>query len=331
MEKKIMKTKSLFLVLFLTLNSYSQNKFIHNIKMTIPGTILNNIDFNSIDSITELTISGYINNIDIQATKRMKSLKKLDISNAIIVYNKETLNSAIKKAYNNYESAKTGGYSIMFGYVPKKSPQEIQKLKVEADLEAQKISAYYKSNVIIEDYLFEEFYSLEYLFLPKNVQSVGYASFRNCNNLKEIILPPKLSIIGNYAFDSCDSLTQITLPNSMTKIGSNAFEDCKSLIKCIIKGNINEIKAWTFDGCVNLEELSIPPSVKKFDICALRGCDSLKTIHCYAINAPAIYYDGPLDGDSYYVNKVATCFFPKSSTTSYLGSKWGNYFTIKPE
>lgn len=328
-----MKTKSLFLVLFLTLNTYSQNKFVYNIKMTTPGTILNNIDFNSIDSVTELTISGYINNTDIQATKRMKRLKILDISNVIIVYNKETLNNEIKKKYSYYEKCKTGGFFDGW-YFDKKSPQELQKLKAEADLEAQKISAYYKSNVIIEDYLFEGFHSLEYLKLPKNIKSVGNASFRYCSSLKTVILPTMLSTIDDYAFQSCDSLTQITLPNSMTKIGEGVFKNCKNLVKCIIKGNINEINFWTFSGCINLVELSIPPSVKKFDIRALEDCKSLKSIHFYAINPPAIIYNGPWDGNSSYhlrINMNAICYFPKSSTTSYLGSKWGDYFTLKPE
>lgn len=323
-----MKTKTVILALFISVFTYGQVNKTYNIKLTNPGTILNYVDFNSIEEISELTISGNLNKTDIDAIKRMKSLRKLDISNSAIIYDKNAMDKAVAQVYSGYQI--TINLAAQFG--KQLSQQEIQKLKNATNAQAAQVTELYKSNCILEEELFENFISLEYLYLPNSIQIIGDRAFYNCTELKEIILPTKLATIGVEVFLNCSSLKQIKLPYSISKIGYGVFQNCSNLEKCIIDCNISEIDRNLFRSCRNLKEISIPISVKKINSSFICECDSLKIIHCNAVIPPKIQYYDLCSLNSYdNQRKDITFYFPKNSATAYVGSKWGDFFTIKTE
>ena len=323
-----MRTKIIIFAFFISTFSYSQVNKVYNVKLTNPGTILDYVDFNSIEEITELTISGTINKTDIDAIRRMKSLRKLDISGSAILYNKDALNKAISKINYSYQVAIN--FAAMFG--KQLSPQEIRKLKGEINAQVIQVTELYKSNTVLETEIFKDFSSLEYLYLPNSIQMIGDGAFANCTKLKEIILPVKLSSIGAEAFINCSNLKQIDLPYSINKIGEGAFQNCTNLEKGIINCDINKISQNLFCRCSNLKEISISSSVKEISSSFICYCDSLKIIRCYSAIPPKVNYSDNCSLDSYdNQRKDITFFFPKKSATAYVGSEWNNFFTIKTE
>ena len=59
---------------------------------------------------------------------------------------------------------------------------------------------------IINDYIFQNFTSLESIKLPKNLESIGSYAFDGCSSLQSIIIPEGVSNIGSYAFRNCTKL-----------------------------------------------------------------------------------------------------------------------------
>lgn len=148
-----MKSKIIFLLFFTSASCFGQENKVLNVTLTKPGTILNYIDFNSIQEITDLTISGIINKTDLEAIKKMEKLKLLNISNTTIQYNKEALAEKIRGLNYSYMLA----LNLVANMGKQLSPKEKQKLKIKLDSEILKVTKLYKSGGIFEESLFKEF------------------------------------------------------------------------------------------------------------------------------------------------------------------------------
>jgi hypothetical protein len=175
-----MKKKIIFLSLLISCYCFGQQDTLYNIKVLTPGTILNYVNINSINSITELTITGLLNKTDIDAIKRLKSLKKLDISNASIQYNKDALNEAVKTVQSKVEMVLSLTPLVLNRAL---TPNELQKIKVSSEKEIAEITTKYKSNVMLDDELFKDFVNFELLYLPTKIEKIGKNTFYGCANL----------------------------------------------------------------------------------------------------------------------------------------------------
>lgn len=82
--------------------------------------------------------------------------------------------------------------------------------------------------VMLCDYAFDYYRSLETIILPETLTSIGEHSFQDCISLKSIILPSKITEIPDGAFYDCISLEYIVIPN-ITIIDLNAFTYCNNL------------------------------------------------------------------------------------------------------
>ena len=67
---------------------------------------------------------------------------------------------------------------------------------------------------------------LEY---QKNVDSIGYCAFQDCDGLREVYLPDGLERILMSAFWGCISLEKIFIPKSVVYIEGRAFRLSSSL------------------------------------------------------------------------------------------------------
>ena len=321
-----MKSKIIFLLLFISISCFGQENKVLNVTLTKPGTILNYIDFNSIQEITDLTISGIINKTDLEVIKKMEKLKLLNISNTTIQYNKEALAEKIRGLDYSYMLA----LNLVANMGKQLSPKEKQKLKIELDSEILKVTKLYKSGGVFEESLFKEFGSLETIYLPKSIQVIEEEAFNNCKNLCKVIFPEYLISIGAKAFQNCNNLKEIYLSSNVKKIEYSAFENCIELEKVIIKSNLQEIDRNCFSGCTKLRELSIFGALE-ISSSFTCGCDSLKAIYCFSKTPPKVArYDYCSLGRD-YIRKDIVFYFPKVSVTSYFVSEWADFFTIKAE
>lgn len=72
--------------------------------------------------------------------------------------------------------------------------------------------------------------TMEGIYFPATIRSIGNEAFSGCKKLKIIGNPPTvLDSIGSEAFAGCTSLTEITIPDSISEISSDAFKDCPNI------------------------------------------------------------------------------------------------------
>lgn len=71
--------------------------------------------------------------------------------------------------------------------------------------------------------------SLEYVYLPDNIDFFAQQAFLGCSSLKSINIPIGITGIGESAFLGCMDLKSIDIPESVRYIGSTAFKRCTSL------------------------------------------------------------------------------------------------------
>lgn len=113
------------------------------------------------------------------------------------------------------------------------------------------------------------------------------------------------NIDGNYAFCYCQSMKSITLPNSLVRVdGKGVFGDCAKLEKIIIPSKCVYLFSSLFD-----------------------HCDSLKSIYCYALQAPYCFDNAFGSEDYNYAgNKTRNTgenkLFVPANSTGYDTGPW---------
>ena len=111
--------------------------------------------------------------------------------------------------------------------------------------------------------------------LPVNLESIAYAAFAGCNQLRTINLPSTLNYIGDYAFSGC-GLTSINLPVSIMAMGKGVFSRCESMTSAVI--NSKFIGDFAFLGDYRLSSVSVGPNVNYILRGAFNGCTALTTL-----------------------------------------------------
>ncbi len=112
--------------------------------------------------------------------------------------------------------------------------------------------------------------------LPSNLQSIGYAAFAGCYQLRSITIPASVAIIDDYAF-SGSGLTSIVVPQSVQIMGKGVFSRCESLTSATI--NSWFIGDFAFLGDIRLANVSVGASVDMIGRGAFNGCTLLSTIN----------------------------------------------------
>ena len=101
---------------------------------------------------------------------------------------------------------------------------------------------------------FDDFDSLEYVYLYDGVKKIGERAFVCCDSLTEINIPDSVTTIGNDAFYYNRSLKEITLPKNLTSIGEDSF--ARSSLKTVtIPGGVKRIGVEAFSICFNTANL----------------------------------------------------------------------------
>lgn len=109
------------------------------------------------------------------------------------------------------------------------------------------------------------------------LESIGVASFFECEKMRYFNMPDTVSKIDNYAFTYCESLREISLPN-ITVVPFGVFQGCNSLKKVTIDEGVVSIAGHAFWGCTSLEKINLPSTLVEMGQAAFNKCSSLKYI-----------------------------------------------------
>lgn len=165
---------------------------------------------------------------------------------------------------------------------------ETNVLRMELDLEPEKISAFIFSNIIqsktslicLEDGFYDGFSSTltnysnkpmalcnrveiigenliktyhKELTFPDTIRGIGIGSFAGNTIVEKVVLGENVVSISNTAFSGCTSLKQIEFTENIEYIGNRAFYDCTSLTDINDLNNVKYIAGNAFEGCENLK------------------------------------------------------------------------------
>ena len=161
--------------------------------------------------------------------------------------------------------------------------EKIQVINIE-QLQKKNFKKYYKiiqiscSITSIDTYFFNNYLSIESIYLPDSLTQIEDYAFFGCKNLKEIIIPKNVKKIGNYCFMGCINLNKVELPNCLKEIGESAFSNCSALTEIKIPENVVKINEYCFQGCSKLNNVILSEGVKKIKNYAFLMCYELKEL-----------------------------------------------------
>lgn len=195
--------------------------------------------------------------------------------------------------------------------------------------------------------------SLQTVYFPKTVTSIGTYAFRLCHNLENISDYSRVRSIGAQAFRECESLVNLNFGNVESVSGASTFSGCTSLVSLtfgsgstetllstswvrgcsnlttlVLPPTIITIQGYVFDHCSSLSSLTIPNSVASIGAGSLRYMSSLKQIICLTSSctiADNTTFRSIRTGGTLYYVTGGTVFnnFMNVGTTYYLNYyKW---------
>ena len=136
------------------------------------------------------------------------------------------------------------------------------------------------------------------VIIPNSVTSIGSRAFNQCSSLTSVTIGDSVISIGNYAFSECSGLTSVTVGNSVASIGHQAFSNCSGLTSVTIPNSVSSIGVCAFYGCSGLTSITIPTSVTSISAGAFENCSSLLTVDFNATNCTSMSFS--LDDNNYY-------------------------------
>ena len=203
--------------------------------VTLDASALSSYPAEAIPSVTELTVSGTLDDAAWQALTKFTNVQKLTIAES----------SGAVPEYLFYDEAE--GVSILPSLKEFSAPEITE----------------------IGRYAFQKSAALTAIDLPK-VARIGKRAFDNCVALTEISLPG-LEYAGPYAFQNCDALVKADCP-VLSQTDSSVFMDCGALVE-VSMPELKEMGYATFYHCTALESISLPKLEKEhgfgFAICNL--------------------------------------------------------------
>lgn len=144
-----------------------------------------------------------------------------------------------------------------------------------SDIRTCKMSSNVKT---IPEQMFENS-KLETITLKEGLESIEYAAFSDCAQLKRLEIPSSVKRIGKYAFRGARTLEFVNIPYGITKIESATFKGCEALKELIIPHSVTQIENWAFEECRSLVSLIIPDSVTDVGDRIISNCDNLESVY----------------------------------------------------
>ena len=120
--------------------------------------------------------------------------------------------------------------------------------------------------------------SVEKIYIPNSVTSVGSNLFENATSLKSVRLPSGLKKLSPYMFAGCSGLEQIEMPFEIESFEEGLFAGCSSLKEIPFRAGLKELPNYVFSGCSELRSLILPDTIEKICEGAVSDCEKLTTL-----------------------------------------------------
>ena len=249
--------KLIFLFLCSSLFLIGQAQVSKTINVKSAGKLKDSLSVTERNTITNLTVTGTINILDLITIRDMVLLNILDISGATIV------------AYSTYLANEIPA-NLFFNSATSTGKTSLSSISLPT------------SCTSIGSAAFKLCTNLTSITMSNAIVSIGNDVFSGCIGFTTFKLPSSLLTIGDYAFYGCKNLTSMTIPNAVTQIGSLAFCNCTGLTNLSLGSSLTTLGKLSFGSCTGLTNLSIGTTVGKIGIgigdSAFAGCTGLLNI-----------------------------------------------------
>lgn len=327
------------------------------IELQKPGTILSKIPLKELNKISSLSVTGFLDENDIEVLKECVNLKELDLSNAYT-----TLSESLQKE-REANSAFLQGMIQAMGKLGQQQYRNgeistIDNLQIQLFAELSKGFSNVKDasvGCVIPTEAFSGMKKLEKVILPVRASEIESKAFQDCPNLKEVILPPYLKEIGTGAFAFCRNLKSITFPKTLTTIGmyDRQHDFGKKAAASFVETSIEKMDfsncsfesnaidhSWTYRfKCYNLKVVVLP-EIDYIDVGFGGAGDSqvicyvpssVKRLSIYNRSIKEIHFSSP--NPPYVEHGLRNCiiYVPKGCLTQYYAKFKGNDNTFKEE
>ncbi len=325
--------------------------------ITIPNSVTSIGDraLDGCSSLTSITILNSVTSIGYEAFRNCSALEYLSIPNSVQYYEGD---------YNN-EVYYLDGYSSIYGCYNLKTlivPADFFAPEDEYDypdavehylpylpekLEALTINSGNMSHRFGWDFInrnrkslkhidlgvteniaeeaFTNFYNLESLVLPSQLETIPYMAVAECVKLKSISIPATVTTIEDRAFENCRMLSSVTFSKNgaLTRIGNWAFYNNHELTNLVIPEGVTEVGHAAFYGCTYLKEMTLPSTVQDIADNGFALCAKLQKIHVEATTPPTIQAKTFFD-----VNRQIPVYVPDNAVEAYKADPYWQEFNI---
>ena len=208
-------------------------------------SVINEMNFKQIDSLSSVTIGRNVREIGHQAFMGCKSLRSIHLPASvkkidpmafhygsgytssftptplerIEVEDYDTYKLLVDSGVNlqSYTRIYLAGNDITGTYTPKQEGGTNQTAHVLPEGATEIPNNFFYGDTTLVTYE-----------IPNTVTRIESYAFNNCRNLESVVIPNSVTWIGYGAFRSCSKLKSITIPESVTYVAQNAFQFCNS-------------------------------------------------------------------------------------------------------
>lgn len=313
-----------------------------------PGWLSSKIDYEDQQSVVNLTVTGYINQTDIDFINKLISSQKLhgklDLSNVGIVGNTMT-------SYNYNTNC-----CIIIGHLSHLLlPLSLKKAHWacrEATCDTITLGGPYMTK-IEPDMLFFDGHDnyIKCLIFREDVDTIGKldpdVTFGghnfNLTNLEHVTFPSSLKKIETFAFGDKKKLQDVIFPDSIEEIGNRAFWQVPAFKDTVkLPQNLNVYYVGSFaEGTryysygdykyvirakiYNNQVIFVPNSVSQINFSDIYLIDSVCTMHINR-DAPPSVLNSPISG-----HEKVNVYVPKKALTTYLNDLQWSKFNLLAE
>ncbi len=250
---------------------------------------------NNLLKVTKLKLSGTINSYDMMIIRnKMINLRELDLEDVDIVANSYEYYTG----FHSEDSVFGGRFLYKTNITSVVLPKNIKTIGKYAFSESKLNKIEFTGDKLrtIEAAAFQSTF-IANVVLPEGVETLSWATFDHCRNMKSITLPQSLINlygIGDYSwntgaiFNDCPSLTEIIVPENIISLPGRTFDGCTSLTDIKLSPRTQTIEGGAFNKCQSLTSFKLPPYLQTIGDNAFSGCSNLKDIYAYMVDVPAI-------------------------------------------
>jgi hypothetical protein len=260
------------------------------------GTLQQHYPVIAVYNVTNLTVTGNINSVDIAYIDALSSIDTLDLSGTTIVAFTGTGGTLVSSDIYVANQIPSGSFAGL---------NSLKLVKIAANVTSLADESFSRCNGFVSiDPNNQNFVSTDGVVFSKDLTKLYHYSKTKTET--SYTIPSTVITINPYAFAGVPILTTMNIPSSVTQIAANAFDSCPDLISISIPSTITFLGYDTFTNCTSLTSI-------------------------YAHRTSALLFGGN-SGSVFYGDNFNTCtlYVPVGSKSSYQNAlQWKDFTNIK--